>query len=108
MKSYSSISLLPIVSEIVQKVVAGPLKQFFEFNNLVFNTKYGFRPRLSKETALTAIMDKIFGNMDTKEISILNLCDLSKAFDNISHDILLRKCAKLNADSFWFSSYTKN
>ncbi len=29
-----------------------------------------------------------------------------KAFDSVSHNILLRKCAKLNVDSFWFSSYT--
>ena len=46
--------------------------------------------------------------MDAKKISVLTLCDLSKAFDSVSHNNLLRECAKLNVDSFWISSYTKN
>ncbi len=38
-------------------------------------------------------------------MSILTLCDLSKAFDRVSHRVLLTKCAQLNIDSFWFESY---
>ena len=40
--------------------------------------------------------------MDAKKVSILILCDLSKAFDSVSHEILLDKYAKLNIDNFWF------
>ncbi len=43
--------------------------------------------------------------MDNKSISLLILCDLSKAFDNVSHSILLSKCVKLNTDSIWFKDY---
>ncbi len=46
--------------------------------------------------------------MDNKMISLLTLCDLSKAFDSVSHSILLKKCAILNIDSFWPNSYLKN
>ncbi len=46
--------------------------------------------------------------MDDRKISLLTLCDLSKAFDSVSHSILLRKCAKLNIDSYWFKSYLAN
>ena len=46
--------------------------------------------------------------MDSKKICILTLCDLSKAFDSVSHENLLSKCSKLKIDSFWFSSYIKN
>ncbi len=46
--------------------------------------------------------------MDSKKISILTLCDLSKAFDSISHEILIRKCAKLSIDSFWLTNYIQN
>ncbi len=42
--------------------------------------------------------------MDNK-ISLLTLCDLSKAFDSVSHRLVLRKCRELGADSFWFDSY---
>ncbi len=107
MNNYRPISLLPIVSKILEKIVAWQLMQFLEFNNLSI-TQHNFRPRLSTETALTVIVDKIFDNMDSKKISILTLCDLSEAFDSVSHENLLRKCAKLNVDSLWLSSYTKN
>ncbi len=43
--------------------------------------------------------------MDSKKISLLTLCDLSKAFDSVSRSILFSKCADLNIDSFWFKVY---
>ncbi len=43
--------------------------------------------------------------MDAKKVSILTLCDLSKAFDSVSSEILLSKCAELHIDNFWFKSY---
>ncbi len=41
-------------------------------------------------------------------ISLLSLCDLSKAFDSVNHSILHNKCAKLNVHPFWFHSYLTN
>ncbi len=46
--------------------------------------------------------------MDSKMISLLSLCDLSKAFDSVNHNILLNKCAKLNVDAFWLNSHLAN
>ncbi len=43
--------------------------------------------------------------MDNRKISLLSLCDLSKAFDSVKHSFLLAKCLKLKIDSFWFSCY---
>lgn len=107
LNNYRPISLLPILSKILEKVVAGQLTQFLETNKLLSNTQHGFRPRLSTETALTVITDKIFSNMDSKKVSLLTLCDLSKAFDSVNHENLLNKCAMLNIDKFWLSSYIK-
>ena len=108
LNNYRPISLLPILSKILEKIVAGQLTQFLEVNKLLSNTQHGFRPRMSTETALTVITDKIYSNMDSKKICILTLCDLSKAFDSVRHENLLRKCSKLKIDSFWFSSYIKD
>ena len=36
------------------------------------------------------------------------LCDLSKAFDSVSHQILLDKLGLVNVDCFWFDDYLKN
>ncbi len=46
--------------------------------------------------------------MDNRKISLLTLCDLSKAFDSVSHVVLINKCLKLKTDSFWFSSYLRD
>ena len=46
--------------------------------------------------------------MDNKKISLLTLCDLSKAYDSVCYSILLIKCAKLNIDPHWFNSYLEN
>ncbi len=46
--------------------------------------------------------------MDNKSISLLSLCDLSKAFDSVSHSILLSRCTHLNIDFFWFKDYVSN
>ena len=44
-------------------------------------------------------------NMDEKQVTVLSLCDLSKAFDSICHDKLLLKLKMLNIDLLWFKSY---
>ncbi len=46
--------------------------------------------------------------MDAKKITMLTLCDLSKAFDSVSREIILKKCSKLKIYSFWFKSYIEN
>ena len=106
--NYRPISLLPIISKILEKILANQLTHYVESNKLLSDSQHGFRPKLSTETALTVITDKLYDNIDNKKISLLTLCDLSKAFHSVDHKILLHKCARLNIDAFWFSSYFSN
>ncbi len=59
-------------------------------------------------TALTAVTDNLYYNIDNKHISILTLCDLSKAFDSVHHTTLLTKLSKNKIDTFWFEDYLFN
>ncbi len=81
---------------------------YLEKQQLLSNSQHGFRPRLSTETALTVITDEIYNSMEHKKISLLTLCDLSKAFDSVHHTFLINKCLKLKIDPFWFKSYLSN
>jgi len=103
--NYRPITILPILSKILEKIVANQLTSFLEANDLLSKTQHGFRNRLSTETALLQITDEIYNNIDKNQVNLLTLCDLSKAFDSVNHDILLNKLVNHKIDTFWFKSY---
>ena len=50
----------------------------------------------------------VYNNIDNNKITLLILCDLSKAFDSINRSILLSKLEKCKIDRFWFENYLEN
>ena len=72
---------------------------------MLSKTQHGYRSNLSTTTALLTLTNKLYANMDNRKISLLTLCDLSKAFDSVSHSMLICKCLKSNIDPFWFQCY---
>ena len=103
--NYRPISLLPILSKILEKIVANQLVEFLESYKLLSNTQHGFRAKLSTETALMKVNQRIYSNIDNQEISLLLFLDLSKAFDSVSYEVLLKKFINLRIHQFWFKDY---
>ena len=65
----------------------------------------------STETSLIHTTDTILNAIDEKKTTAMVLLDMSKAFDSISHKILLYKLQDLGASTSaidWFSSYLSN
>ena len=104
-KDYRPILLLPIISKVIEKVIAQQLISYLEGNHLLSNTQHGFRASLSTDSSLLKLSHKLYENSDARHLSLITLCDLSKAFDSISHQQLLEKFKMLKIDSFWFNSY---
>ncbi len=50
---------------------------------------HGFRPKLSAATALTTVRNKLYRNVVEKKLSLIALCDLSKAFYSVKRDPVL-------------------
>ena len=108
MSNYRPISVLPLLSKLIEKHVAENLKSYLNKYDLLYERQSGFRANHSCETALTAIVDDWLTAIDNNEIVGTVLLDLSKAFDLVSHSLLLEKLHKyqFSADSLkWFQSY---
>ena len=105
--NFRPLSILPVLSKILEKVVATQLMEHLENNQLISNTQHGFRKHLSTETALLQLTNAIYKNIDNKKISLLMLFDLSKAYDSISHEKLINKLSEVSVDSFWFEDYLR-
>ena len=90
-KNYRPISLLCTFSKIYEKLMHRRVLEFLERHSSLFEGQYGFRPGHSCEHALLDATNSIRHSLSRKEVSLLLLLDFSKAFDVISHDILLDK-----------------
>lgn len=92
LNNYRPISVLPLFSKVVEKILNNRLSKFLLKKNIITNAQYGFQKGKSTESALTKIRDQIVKNIEDKLYTIGVFLDLRKAFDSIQHDILLRKC----------------
>ena len=96
--NYRPISLLPVISKVLEKIIANQLSTHFESNHLFSNSQYGFRAAHSTEYAALELVDKIITIMDNNNIPISIFIDMSKAFDTIDHNILLAKLKHYGLD----------
>ena len=96
--NYRPISILPIVSQIIERHISDQIKEYLNCPKLLYERQPGFRSNHSWESALTAIIDDWVSAIDRNEIVGTVLLDLSKAFDLVDHKILLSKlkCYQFN------------
>ena len=84
-------SVLPIFSKILEKVVYKQLYTYFEENSILYEHQYGFRKRMSSVQALLNHVQFIYDSIDSGNFVISVFLDFKKAFDTIDHKILLSK-----------------
>lgn len=83
------ISILPVLSKILERLVERQLRDHISSFHLLPGTQSGFRPGFSCASALANITDDIISATDLGQVTVLVLLDFSKAFDTINHDLLL-------------------
>ncbi len=85
------ISVLPVLSKLIEKAVHKQLLDYLEGNNLLNNCQYGFRKHRSTKLAATLLCDNIRRELGSGKFVGAVYIDVSKAFDTIGHGILLNK-----------------
>ena len=109
--NYRPISLLPAFSKILEKIVHKRLINFLLKYDIIYPQQYGFLRGRSTEQAMIDIILNITHAIENKKLSLGIFLDLSKAFDTISHKILLGKMYAYGIRGTalnWFQSYLSN
>ena len=100
MGNYRPISLLPSVSKILEKAVHKRLYGFCETQHILYDNQYGFRPKHSTIDAVSKFSAHVMASLEDNLTTLAVFLDLSKAFDTIDHNILIKKTKFL-----WYSWY---
>ena len=109
--NYRPISLLPMISKIIEKLIHEQTSSFLSNNQILYTYQSGFRKNHSTDSCLTFLHDNILKGFDKGLMTGMILVDLQKAFDTIDHDILLKKLSAIGFSNYticWFQSYLSN
>ena len=109
--NYRPISLLSSLSKILEKMVSIQLVNHLDRNKLLYDNQFGFQRGKSTEHNLIKAVNYIGESINSGKFCIGVFFDLKKAFDVVSHDILLNKLAKMGIQGVplqWFKSYLSN
>ena len=87
--NYRPISILPVVSKLIEKFLAKQITVFLEDNNLLSSSQFGFRKNKNTSKAISSILEKLYANFDESKTTHGIFLDLSKAFDTVNHKILI-------------------
>ena len=102
------ICLLSNTGKIIEKIIYLRHNLFLETCNCYYLFQFGLRLNFPINNTVTSIAENIQTQLDDGKYSAGVFADLTKAFDTIDHDILLKKLDYYGVRGIaneWFASY---
>ena len=109
--NYRPISLIPVLSKILEKLIHNKLSDFLVRYQILFKSQYGFQKGRNTAQATLDFLKTVETALQENEYAIGIFCDLSKAFDTLDHETLLNKLEHYGIRGKWLSwlkSYLSN
>ena len=106
--NYRPISVLPLISKILERIVNNRLVTYLNKYNLLYKHQYGFREKHSAKLSLINLLNNLTQQIDQGKTTIGIFLDFAKAFDTIDHTILLSKLHYYGVrgnPTLWFTDY---
>lgn len=89
--NYRPIAIVPIIGKIFEKIVKQKLIDYLEIKKILSPQQFGFRKQKSTIKALVNVIDTVIEGFDAGTSSVATLFDLTKAFDCVNIELLLKK-----------------
>jgi len=109
--NYRPISLTCICSKMLEHIVHTNIMSHLTNLNILSDSQFGFRKNYSAELQLIKTTHDIALNLNAKSQTDVILLDFSKAFDKVSHRLLLQKLQYYGISGqllVWISSFLSN
>ena len=90
-KNYRPISLTCHIMKIMERVICKSISEYVEHDSLISNHQHGFRSKRSTVSELLTHHSNIVNALDDGKGFDVLMLDYSKAFDTVSHTLLLNK-----------------
>lgn len=85
------ISILPSLSKVVEYTIKNQVMRFIDDRKLLHDCQYGFRQGRSTNLLLMGLTETVRKCLNEREVSVLVSIDISKAFDQLKHSLLVKK-----------------
>jgi len=86
---YRPISNLTVISKLLERIVSSQLVEYLKDKGLLPDLRSVYRAMHSTETSVLKVFSDILLALDSGNLAMLTMLDLSAAFDSVDHDTLL-------------------
>ena len=109
--NYRTISILQEFSKVLERIMYNRVYHHLDSKDLLYEKQFGFQRNNSTEHAILQFTRDIASSIEKGEYILGVFIDLSKAFDTVDYQLLIKKLPYYGIDVTaleWFKSYLSN